>query len=96
MSDTDDQWEEWLEMSDAEQDAELERAMRDYERMLDSMPLRDRIRHHVRNSLKSCSQWRKIIREHGFEFARAHLKQCQLRLVKLRIWRQTGTYPGSA
>jgi hypothetical protein len=93
---SDERWEEWLEMSDAEQDAELNSAMREYEKMLDSMPLRERISHHVGMCLRTCANWRRLIRDHDFDFAKDHLKQCQLRLAKLRIWRQTGIYPGSA
>ena len=90
------EWDEWLEMSDAEQEAVLAAEMRAYESYLDQMPLDQRIRHHTRNCLETCAKWRKLLVENDFSFAREHLKQCQLRLLKLRIWRQTGNYPGSA
>jgi hypothetical protein len=88
--------EEWLEMSEAQQNAALERAMREYGRMIDAMPEKDRIRHFIRGALANCRSYRRTLKVLDIDIIRQHLRGCQHRLLKLRIWRQTGIYPGSA
>ena len=97
MSDDEDlDWEEWLELSDEQQEAICDREMAEYYKMLDRMPLKQRIDHARGNALRSCLNWRRMINCHGFTFGRTYLRDAQVRLLKLRIWRATGQYPGEA
>lgn len=96
MDDDDLDWEEWMEMSDAQHDAILERTMREYSQWLDRLTLKQRVAHHRKNALRGCLTWRKLMREHGLDFAVTYLRERQISLLKLRQWRLTGVYPGSA
>ena len=64
-----------------------------YVRMLDRMTLIDRAAHHRGLVLRSCRRWRRVIRDYGFDFARKDLRELQIRLAGLRIWRSTGINP---
>lgn len=95
MTDDDLDWDEWMQMTDAQQDAALEREMQIYNEWWDSLTPLEQYRSSRRTTLEGCLVYRKAMRSLG-DFMREYLRQRQIRLVKLRVWRATGAYPGSA
>lgn len=88
-------WDEWIELSDAEQE------MAAYSRWYDGLTLAGQIAHSRRATLDNCRSARRLIRlPHCPEIirrtSRESLKAAQVRLLKIRIWRATGSRPGSA
>lgn len=108
MIDEDDDldWDLWMEMTDAEHDAILARETRRYNEWWDSLTPLQQYRSSRRGAarrgaLEGCLTWRKSIAWMGAAnepggFFDEQLRNRQKRLVKLRIWRTTGVYPGSA
>lgn len=102
MADQDDddfeeRFEEFCAMSEAEVDAVLEREMAAYNRWWDSLTPLQRYRISRSSALEGCLVWRRSIRSGlDSEFFVEQLRNRQKRLVKLRIERATGVYPGSA
>lgn len=94
--DDDIEMELWFEMTEAEQDAELAAAERRHNELWANLSP-DRQYSILRaGAVKGCLQWRRMIREHRFDFMRQYLKERQISMVKLRHWRHTGIYPGEA
>ena len=94
-------WDEWMELSDAEQEAIVDREMAAYSRWYDGLTLAGQIAHCRRGTLDNCRSARRLIRlPHCPEIirrtSRESLKAAQVRLLKIRIWRATGSRPGSA
>ncbi len=92
-----EQFEEFCRMTEEQVEAVLQREMAEYARWWDGLtPLR-RYRIGRRGALRSCRNWRKLVRQ-GWcvELFTEYLRDGQKRLLKLRIERATGTYPGSA
>lgn len=89
--------EEWMELTDDQQEAVIDREMRAYCARLDRMTVRQQVSHHRRAALRGCLTWRRM-RSKGWiaELATQYLRARQMRLLKLRIWRATGVYPGEA
>lgn len=87
--------EEWMGLSDGQQDAILEREQRVYFAILNRMTVRQRVDHHRRNALESCLVWRRAMAWFP-DLATQYLRDRQVQLLKLRTWRATGIYPGSA
>jgi hypothetical protein len=106
LTDADD----WMDMTDAElaaaerrQDAELDNLMREHCARLDAMTLPQRVAYHR-------GSWLRIIRANRRRLAdlklarvdvineilREGIRKGRRELLKLRIWRETGTYPGEA
>lgn len=99
MGDDEDDLEmdEWLKLTDAQQDAILDREMKAHTQWFDALPLAQQQRHCIRGALRNCVKWRALMaRLPAMDFMRDQLKQRQRRLLVLRIWRQTGIYPGEA
>jgi hypothetical protein len=92
--DDDLDWDEWMKMSDAQHDAILDREMKAYNEWFDRLPQDEQIRHCVRRCLQNCVGARRNLKTFPIDFMRKMLKQSQMRLLKLRAWRQTGIYPG--
>lgn len=92
MDDEDDDldWDEWMAMTDDQQEAVLDRAWRAYDEWCRRTPLRVRQRRHIRDALARC------VRVRGLGAPPFILKRMQISLVKARLWRQTGIYPGEA
>ena len=95
------EWEAWLELTEEQQDAIVDREMAAYQRRLDAMTLRQQVAHHRDYVLESIRQNRHRLRDstlHRIEIIdqiwRESIQHSQLRLLKLRIWRATGNYPG--
>lgn len=87
------EWDRWMELSEEEQDRELEIGIRRYEERIASLTLDQQYRHHRRSCLKSCLRRRDIAKAMGNpDWTRQLLKDCQKRLLKIRDWRRTGVY----
>lgn len=94
-------WDEWMDLSEAEQEAAVDREMAAYNRWYDGLTLAGQIAHSRRAALDNCRSTRRLILlPHCPEIirqdARDRLKAAQVRLLKIRIWRATGSRPGSA
>lgn len=94
MADDDTAWDEWNKLTDEEQEAVLALDLAKYCKWVGSMPFARRIAYSRGFTLKSCLRWRRLAKE--FPFMREYLRKAQVRLLKLRIWRATGQYPGEA
>jgi hypothetical protein len=95
--------EEWMSMTDAQQEAELDREMDKYNRWYDSLTLDQQIIVARGSALRSIMENRRRLRTPELctiEYVVGMWKNCirrsQMRLVKIRIWRSTGIYPGEA
>jgi hypothetical protein len=89
----------WMEMTDAEREAILAHEMRQYNEWWDRLTPLQRYRHSRGRALEGCLIWRKSSRQFGdglTDFFHEQLRSRQRRLLKLRIQRSTGFYPGSA
>ena len=103
MTDDDLDWEEWMAMSDAQQDAFLNRQREEYTRRLRSMTIPQQVAHHRHFVLQLIKDNRRRLRDPNLNTIeiinnlwRDGIRRGQIRLVKLRIWRETGVYPGKA
>lgn len=88
--------EQWMELTDDQQEAIVAREYAAYERRLARLSIAEQYAYFRGNSLRSCLQWRRLSREQGFDFGQRYVRSAQRRLLALRIWRATGTYPGEA
>lgn len=96
MLDDDVAMEDWMQMSDAERDAILEREMRAYNEWYDRLTPLQRYRRSRGINVRLCRDWRRHLKTLEIEVFREHLRSAQIRLLKLRIQRATGIYPGQA
>lgn len=101
MLDDDVAMEEWMAMTEQQQDAALDREMDEYNRWYDRLTLRQKIRVDTRSAMRSIMENRRRLRtpelctiEYVVGLWREGLRRSQIRLVKIRIWRSTGIYPG--
>lgn len=101
MLDDDGAVEEWMAMSDAEQDAALDREMAEYNRWRDSLSMAQQIDIDRRSALRRIMENRARLRrpelctiEYVTNMWRDGIRRNQIRLVKIRTWRSTGVYPG--
>lgn len=85
LDDDDDDFDLWMEMSEEEQDRELEASVRELNDFIKSMSAPQLYRWRRRNALRSCISQRNFIKSLGFEFFREHLRSAQKRLVTIRI-----------
>jgi hypothetical protein len=99
--DEDIDMDEWFAMSDAERDAIEAREWAKYERWRDSLTVAQEIRVDTRSALRSIMENRRRLQNPALctipfvvNLWREGIRRNQRRLVKLRIWRSTGTYPG--
>lgn len=103
IADDDLDWKEWLELTDEQQEAILDREMAALQRKLDAMTIPQQVAHHRYFTLKAIRENRERLRDPKLrrieiidEMWRASIKRSQKRLLELRTWRTTGTYPGRA
>jgi hypothetical protein len=101
MIDDDIAMEEWMDMTEAQQDAALNREMDKYNRWYDHLTLKQKIRVDTRSAMRSIKENRRRLQtpelctiEYVVGLWRDGLRRGQLRLVKIRAWRATGIYPG--
>lgn len=85
---------DWMAMSDSEQEAEVQRSMGEYAKWYDALSVADQQHVRIRSALRLAVRWRRLRRDLHVEIASEYLKKSQMRLLKLRAWRQTGIYPG--
>lgn len=96
-ADDDIDWDEWMSKSDAEIDRELDSAMRQYDEWWGGLSTAEQIAISRRRAVEQCRKWREMLRENEhWDFVRDNIKRTQIRLLKIREWRRTGQYPGSA
>jgi len=95
--------EEWMAMTDAQQEAEIAREMDKYNRWHDSLTLNQQIRVARGSALRSIMENRSRLRrpelckiEYVVGLWKDGVRRNQMRLVKIRTWRSTGIYPGEA
>jgi hypothetical protein len=100
MNDLD--WDEWTELTDAQQEAIVAREMAELERRLDAMTIPQQVAHHRHFVLKSIKENRRRLHDPNLarieiidQHWRQGIKRSQIRLLKLRVWRATGIYPGA-
>lgn len=94
-------WDEWMNLTDAQQEATIDREMAALQRKLDAMTVPQQVAHHRHFALLNILSNRKRLRNPGLhrieiidDYFRKSIKRGQLRLLKLRAWRATGVYPG--
>ena len=93
------EWEEWLEMTDEQQEAAIDREFRQLLAVEDRMPRPTLYAVRRRSILQTCLGWRKHRRTFdGADFTTEYLRRSQMCLVRLRAWRDTGyqRWPGAA
>lgn len=93
--------EEWMEMTDEQQEAMLvrlnEEAAEAAAQWAARTPLIEQYRYYRARRLKNLLRWRSLIRRMPMgEFGIEHLKQLQIGLLKLRTFLETGHYPTDA
>jgi hypothetical protein len=103
MLDDDEAMERWMSMTEAQQDAELDCEMAKYNRWYDSLTVNQQIRVERGAALRRIMENRGRLRkpelctiEYVVGMWKDGIRKNQLRLVKIRIWRATGVYPGEA
>jgi arsenate reductase-like glutaredoxin family protein len=103
MLDDDLAMEEWMAMTDEQQDAFLNREMKAHEDWYNALSTANKIRVDTRNALRRIMENRERLRrpelctiDHVVGLWKEGIRRNQRRLVKIRIWRSTGIYPGEA
>lgn len=103
LLDDDEAMEKWMAMSEVEQDAEIAREMDKYNRWYDSLTFRQQIRVHTVRAMRSIKENRRRLRdpklctiEYVVGLWQDGIRRNQKNLVKIRVWRSTGVYPGEA
>ncbi len=91
----DPEMDEWMELTEAQQEARLEASWRQYAEWRASLTPDQTYAIDRRRGLEGCLSVRGLMAT-GLPFLRDQLKERQIRLVKLREWRRTGIYPGEA
>jgi len=97
----DAEWDRWMKLSDAEQEAELRRVEAEYDRWVNAMTPARWYAYQRRSWLDIATRARLFLRaRHGIEvldeITRDRLRRAQRTLVKLRIFRTSGVWPGEA
>ena len=89
--------------ADEPREAEISREESKYERWYASLTLAQQIRVETRSALRRIMENRRRLRdptlctiEYVVGLWKGSIRRNQLRLVKIRIWRSTGVYPGDA
>jgi len=90
MSD-DDEWEAWLALSDAQQDAIVEREMRAYMQWFESLTPLQQYRHCRKRAVDTCLRWRKVIRQLDLPVFHTQLRASQRSLLRVRVGFYHGT-----
>jgi hypothetical protein len=88
---------------DARIEAEIGNRMREREAWLDSLPIGRQVAYLRGSWLRNIRENRRRLRDPKLcripfvkELWHDHIRGAQLALVKLRVWRATGVYPGEA
>jgi len=91
----DAEWDRWMKLTDAQQDAELQSAVNQWNELWASMSEGRRFAARRRMGVASCLRARELIRKVPYmEFFKEMLKDRQKSLAMLRIERAIGIAPG--
>lgn len=85
----------WLEMTDEQQDAVEQAAIRRHNEWWGSLTALEQYRSLRRDTVERALKYRNTILP-VFPFLRDQLRQTQISMVKAREFRRTGIYPGEA
>ena len=104
MQDDDDddlEFEEFLELSESQQDAILDREMalliEQEARWAAITPLIEQYRRYRKRRLESIMQWRRVMKKLPLgDYGRQLLRERQMGLLKIRTFRDTGQWPTTA
>ena len=103
MLDDDVATEEWMALTEAQQDAQINREMAEYNSWYDSLSREQQTRVDTRSALRSIMENRRRLRTPslctiGYVVGlwKDGVRRGQKRLVKIRACRETGIYPGEA
>jgi len=100
-------WEEWQELTEAQQDAQVDREMDSFTRWWDTLTFDQQIKHSRTQFLQSCLRCRNRLDKYkndtmsgpgSFiydEVFKKHLKSAQARLLRLRHSRAAGRWLGN-
>jgi hypothetical protein len=95
--------EEFSKLSHKQQEAEINRLMQELSDKLDAMTVPEQVAHHRHFVLESIRKNRRRLKDPKLsrievidDIFRQHIRRAQIRLAKLRHWRETGHYPGEA
>ncbi|MCJ2005748.1 hypothetical protein [Methylobacterium sp. J-092] len=81
-----------------EADPEIREIVEGFHRWYDCASLAEQIAWHRTRAVRTCRNNRKILRLPGDPalqgYAGSALRRAQIRLLRIRIWRATGVYPG--
>jgi hypothetical protein len=101
LIDDDIDMDEWMKFSDEQMEAILAREVAQYNRLYDAMTLKQQITYETRSALRRIMENRIRLSnptlctiEYVTQMWRDGLRRNQRKLLKIRIWRQTGVYPG--
>jgi hypothetical protein len=95
MTDNDDEeWDRWMALTEAEQDAELRRANEELDRVTAAMTLAQNAAALRRMAVANCLAARRVLALMDLPTFREGLRQSQRSLLKIREYRKTGIYPG--
>lgn len=83
-------WETWLELSEAEQDAELDAAIREHNEWWATLTPVQQYAVSRHNTLRSCISSRNLLKQHDLSIFRENLRSSQKRLLQLRMKRYHG------
>ena len=102
----DDEFDYWFNASDAEvrrEDARINAEFAELDRKLNAMTVQQQVAHHRHFLLKDLLENRRRLRDPLLntidiisQMWRDGIRKRQMSLLKLRTWRTTGVYPGTA
>lgn len=87
--------EEFMAMSEADQEAELRDAFSELKDFMDGMPEREKCAWLIRRALARLVRYRRLERERGYDLSFL-VEHDQRQLVSLRMRRRAGRPPGEA
>lgn len=105
MSEDEDEdldWDEWMQMTEAQHEAILARHVAEHNRWFDSLGPLGQYRYLRRSALRTISEARERLRNPDWRMraidflGHDQIRRARRRLMKLRAWRATGVYPGEA
>jgi hypothetical protein len=94
MTRDDEEWDRWMALTEAEQDAELRRAEDEFDRATAAMTLAQHAAALRRMAVANCLTVRRTIAMMDLPIFYENLRRSQRSLLKIREYRRTGIYPG--
>lgn len=81
----DDDWDEWIALSDDQQDAIMAREMAEHVKWFNALTPLQQYRSRRRRSLETCAGWRRHIKALDLPVLREYLRATQRSLLKARV-----------